>query len=181
MKKTCQICRHWRTTGYFKPNTFAGSVALAGCGLDHCLTVGQDFCSDFAALPTVALSVRQPWGELIVKGVKDIENRSRVTHYRGPVLIHASKHVMTHDEWMDFVDWTELKGAENCLETHPQDLQMGGIIGVAEIVDCVSTGKLTASPWFVGPWGWKLVNARTLPFKACKGALGFFKCDYTAL
>lgn len=136
---------------------------------------------DINALPSVALSVRQPWGELIVKGVKDLENRTRVTHYRGPVLIHASKFKLSHNDWMDFVDFTFLKGVENCLETHPHDLQCGGIIGVADIVDCVSTGRHTASPWFIGPWGWVLANARTLPFKACKGALGFFKCDYASL
>ncbi len=36
-----------------------------------------------------ALSVHQPWAWLIVAGFKHIENRSRRTHYRGPVLIHA--------------------------------------------------------------------------------------------
>jgi len=36
-----------------------------------------------------ALSVRQPWAWLIVSGLKDIENRPRPTHYRGPLLIHA--------------------------------------------------------------------------------------------
>ena len=37
-----------------------------------------------------ALSIRQPWAWLIVHGSKRVENRSRRTHYRGPVLIHAS-------------------------------------------------------------------------------------------
>lgn len=129
-------------------------------------------------LPTIALSVRQPFGELIVQGVKGIENRTRRTHYRGPVLIHASKFRMTLDEWCDFVDFTEARGVENCLETHPQDLAYGGIVGVAEIVDCVTTSD---SPWFNGPFGWVLANARPLPFKACKGALGFFKCEYEKL
>ena len=36
-----------------------------------------------------ALSVRQPWAELIVAGLKDVENRTWRTDYRGPVLIHA--------------------------------------------------------------------------------------------
>ena len=35
------------------------------------------------------LSVRQPWASLLVRGVKDIENRTWSTTYRGPVLIHA--------------------------------------------------------------------------------------------
>ena len=41
------------------------------------------------------LSVRQPYANLIVKGYKDVENRSRRTNYRGLLLIHASAKV--HD------------------------------------------------------------------------------------
>lgn len=36
------------------------------------------------------VSVKQPWASLIVRGVKDIENRSWSTIYRGPLLVHAS-------------------------------------------------------------------------------------------
>ncbi|WP_206002040.1 ASCH domain-containing protein [Paraburkholderia aromaticivorans] len=36
-----------------------------------------------------ALSIRQPWAWLIVKGHKDIENRTWSTRFRGRVLIHA--------------------------------------------------------------------------------------------
>lgn len=129
-------------------------------------------------LPALALSVRQPFAELIVKGVKPVENRTRRTFYRGPVLIHASKFEMSLDDWMDFVDFTFSRGVENCLETHPKDLLKGGIVGIAEIVDCVTTSD---SPFFTGPYGWTLANARPLPFKACRGLLGFFKVDYAAL
>ena len=51
-------------------------------------------------------------------------------------------------------------------------LQRGGIIGEAEIVDCVDH---SASPWFVGPFGFVLRNARPLPFRPLKGRLGFFE------
>jgi hypothetical protein len=37
------------------------------------------------------ISIRQPWASLIVSGIKDIENRTWPTRYRGPVLIHASQ------------------------------------------------------------------------------------------
>lgn len=36
------------------------------------------------------LSVRQPYASLLVGGIKDVENRSRRTNFRGTVLIHAS-------------------------------------------------------------------------------------------
>jgi len=36
------------------------------------------------------LSVRQPWATPIVGRIKDVENRTWRTNYRGPVLVHAS-------------------------------------------------------------------------------------------
>lgn len=38
-----------------------------------------------------ALSIKQPWAHLIVSGVKDVENRSWKTNYRGRIFVHASK------------------------------------------------------------------------------------------
>ena len=40
-----------------------------------------------------ALSIRQPWAELILLGRKSAEIRSWQTDYRGPLLIHAARHV----------------------------------------------------------------------------------------
>ena len=40
-----------------------------------------------------ALSVRQPWAELIVSGKKSIEIRRWQRSYRGRICIHAAKHV----------------------------------------------------------------------------------------
>jgi ASCH domain len=37
------------------------------------------------------ISIRQPWAGLIVSGLKDVENRTWPTRYRGPILIHASQ------------------------------------------------------------------------------------------
>jgi hypothetical protein len=46
---------------------------------------------------TRALSVRQPWAELIARGTKPREFRSWATAYRGPLLIVASKGVDADD------------------------------------------------------------------------------------
>jgi hypothetical protein len=40
---------------------------------------------------TPALSVRQPWAELIVSGRKTVEVRSWTTEYRGKLWLHAGK------------------------------------------------------------------------------------------
>jgi len=39
----------------------------------------------------IALSVRQPWAELILRGIKTIEVRSLDTQVRGAIYIYASK------------------------------------------------------------------------------------------
>jgi hypothetical protein len=40
-------------------------------------------------LPTKAITVQQPWAWAIMHGGKNIENRSRMLSYRGPLAIHA--------------------------------------------------------------------------------------------
>lgn len=117
------------------------------------------------ALP--ALAIRQPYAWLVAQGIKDIENRSRRTHYRGQFLIHASLN-------MTLLDDETLKGLPLPQgNTLPEDYHIGGIIGVAEIVGCE---RKSSSPWKdPSSWGWVVANARPLPFRPCKGALGFFR------
>lgn len=38
-----------------------------------------------------ALTIRQPWAQLIAAGIKQWENRTWKTSYRGPLAIHAAK------------------------------------------------------------------------------------------
>ncbi len=121
-------------------------------------------------LPRKALSIMQPWSWLIVNGHKDIENRDWPTRYRGPVLIHAGKKL--DRDAMDDIDRARHPVTGEPISFHYGALYpRGGIVGVAEIVDCVSA---SASPWFVGRYGFVLRNARPLPFVPMKGALGFF-------
>ncbi len=117
-------------------------------------------------LKTRTLSLRQPWAWLVVNGYKDIENRSWGTSHRGLLLIHASS------TKSDFTP----KQLESIAVKHgvrvPETLDIGGIVGVVEVVDCVARHK---SKWkHPGSWGWVLENARRLPFRECKGAVGFF-------
>lgn len=41
-----------------------------------------------------ALSIKQPWASLIAHGIKDIENRTWRTHFRGKIYIHASGNML---------------------------------------------------------------------------------------
>jgi hypothetical protein len=40
-----------------------------------------------------ALTIRQPWASLIIAGIKDVENRTWSTGYRGELVIHAGRSV----------------------------------------------------------------------------------------
>jgi hypothetical protein len=107
-----------------------------------------------------ALSIRQPWCHRILHEGKDVENRDWPTHFRGDVLIHAaiSKSELDRDEYDEY--------------------QFGGIVGIMEIVDCVTKKE---SPWFFGAYGFVIRNARPIELIPCVGALSFFTPDPTKL
>ena len=117
-----------------------------------------------------ALSIRQPWAWLIVNGHKDIENRTWRTRERGTILVHASQG-MTAQEYADVRSFLFLRAMDIDLP-YREDLERGGIVGQVDIVDCVAQ---SASPWYMGAVGFVLANAKPLPFRPLKGALGFFE------
>lgn len=106
-------------------------------------------------LELIALGVRQPWAELILRGVKTVEVRSQSTNIRGTIYLYASKKFATHAAVADAV------------EKHALDLDrlpLGVLVGTVEIVDavpcrpgdaeasCVSTAELKDRV------GWRLKN-----------------------
>jgi hypothetical protein len=105
-----------------------------------------------------ALTVRQPWAELIVRGQKDVENRSRRTTHRGQLAIHAGLRREASEP--------EVQG----------QLDRGAIIGVVDVVGCVQGSR---SPWAEsGQWHWLLANPRRLSKPILKrGALGLWTVD----
>jgi len=112
----------------------------------------------------IALSIRQPWAWLIAHGLKDIENRDWSTKFRGRFLIHTGKKV-------DAAAWDWIRDQFNIDLPGPRVIETGGIVGEAELVDCVTDHD---SPWFFGKYGFVIENARPRPFLAVAGQLGFF-------
>ena len=110
-----------------------------------------------------AISVKQPWAWLIIRGWKPIENRTWQTSYRGELYIHASKGF-------------DLKGYKWIQETFPliplpkrKEFKRGGIIGQVRLADILNNAE---SPWAdPGNLYWKLENPRDLPFVECNGTL----------
>src|SRR3569623_241637 len=120
-----------------------------------------------------ALSIRQPWAWLIVHGGKDIENRNWPTKFRGDILIHAAKGMPT-EEYAAAKDYafSAIGGCDLQIFPSFDALERGGIFGVANIIDCVSSSR---SPWFMGDYGFVLRDARPVPFILMRGQLGFFE------
>jgi hypothetical protein len=127
-----------------------------------------------------ALAVRQPWAWMIVHLGKDIENRTWHTHFRGPVLIHASTcatRPRRNDEWDAAWHWVKQHVGQSVASKIPSPdcLRYGGIIGQVEIVGCEDAlSDEAGSAWFEGPWGFVLRNPKELTFAPCRGSLGFF-------
>jgi hypothetical protein len=113
-----------------------------------------------------ALSIQQPWAWLIVNGFKPIENRDWQTQVRGMIGIHAGQKFDREG-----YDWVRREFPQIEMP-QPAAFQRGGIVGRARIVDCVGEHD---SPWFIGKYGFLLADAEPLPFRACRGMLGFFK------
>jgi hypothetical protein len=104
------------------------------------------------------LAIKQPWASLIVHGLKDVENRTWRTDYRGTLIVHASKRGD---------DVTAAEIARRYGVRPPSLLPEGGIIGIVEIVDCVRGHK---SKWYQrGQWALVLAKARPVPFVPWRG------------
>ena len=85
------------------------------------------------------LSIRQPYAELIMRGDKKIEYRSRPTKVRERVYIYAS---LTPADIEEFED----------MGLKPGDLPTGVVIGTVEIVGCKE------EKGYPGSYEWHLAN-----------------------
>lgn len=120
-----------------------------------------------------ALTIKQPWASLIVRGGKDIENRTWRTNVRGLVAIHSSAK-LERSEMEDACSMMHGFIPQFSAEKFRQDkFPTGVILGTVEIVDCVTSSE---SPWFCGEFGFVIQNpvAFETPLP-CRGALNFWE------
>lgn len=123
-------------------------------------------------LPSLALSVRQPWAWAIVAGHKPIENRSAGAirsgnMHPGRICIHAATG-LKQDEFQ-WGHWRLEKHGVAC--PRPETLVRGAIVGVVDVVDIIDRSD---SEWFGGAMGLVLKNAIQIDPIPAKGALGYF-------
>lgn len=133
-----------------------------------------------------ALSIKQPWASLIAHGIKDIENRTWKTKFRGRIYIHASgkfagdpKKLLNNEQWDE---WHS--------KVFMGRMEVSAIIGEVDIIDCVINHP---SVWaekapddeperfmFYAPiYNWVLANAKLYnkPILNVKGKLSFWETD----
>jgi hypothetical protein len=129
------------------------------------------------------LSVKNPWAYLIIHYGKDIENRTRPTKYRGPLLIHAS----AKSDLGSYSDiWTnsDVQKIWNEINLLKADIEKtnGHIIGMVDLVNCTpgtvnNYQRYTKSAWaeVESPYHYHLEKPFPLvaPLKA-KGMLGIW-------
>lgn len=131
-----------------------------------------------------ALTVKNPWAWLIVQGIKDIENRTWRTNFRGRVLIHASANLTKgfYSEILPMSYWGNLNlDKKTDLIAEWTDTR-GQILGSVEIIDCVQDHpSIWAQKGFSDNgkpiWNWVLANPQPEPFYEgikIKGALSFW-------
>lgn len=120
--------------------------------------------------PLVAVTVCQPYAELIARGDKPIENRTWPTRHRGPLAIHAGK----SREWLSDGDET----------SHP-GMAFGAVVALAELYDCVQLSglppELVGHAHANGPWCWLLRNVRRVTPTPYRGAQGLWRISDEAL
>ena len=114
-----------------------------------------------------ALSLKQPFAELILQGKKKIEIRKWNTNFRGDFLIHASK-----------VPYPELMKKFNF-----KNLPCGLIVGKATLVEVKKYKNksemekdkaLHLASWKWGSYGFILKNVKRIKPIRCRGSLGFW-------
>lgn len=150
-----------------------------------------------------ALSVREPWAALIIRGapmfkavdngdgsqrvelaglmLKDCENRDRKTNYRGKLLIHASKREVKFEDTLDYLTSLGISIYSCLMLSSPNYAPRGAILGEVELVDCRfrcgDTNANLFSPWHeIGKWGWYFANPK--PYASpipYSGQLGLFE------
>jgi hypothetical protein len=121
-----------------------------------------------------ALSLKQPWAELVVAGKKKIELRKWNTNFRGDFLIHASKSP----------DWNAMEK----FKFRENSLPLGFIIGKANLFDVKkyenkedfakdSGLHLATTDW--GEYGFLLKDVKRIEPVQAKGALNFWNFEGT--
>jgi hypothetical protein len=141
-----------------------------------------------------ALTIKQPWASLIVEGIKDIENRTWRTNFRGRIYVHCSKPTKFD---VQMTDPQTIAAMPVLKQAFDGTMAFGAIIGEVDIIDCVlnhssiwAEHKATKIKTVDGVktevevpvWNWVLANPVKYdkPILNVKGALSFWEFNREA-
>jgi hypothetical protein len=131
-----------------------------------------------------AITLWQPWAQLIVLGSKKIETRSWPTNHRGRTAIHAAK---KPPDWIIHEPPFAFELKDYILDN---SLPLGAVVGNAELVHCCRIEELFGSEydtieerafgdWTPGRYGWifdgPVLFSNPIP---ATGSQGFWEWRY---
>lgn len=124
-----------------------------------------------------ALTLRHPWPWAVRELGKDVENRSWAPKMEVGTrfAIHAGRspelgNSKYQEEIRHALSWMRMNGLDPKFEA-PR-LWSGAVIAVATFDGAVTH---SISPWFAGPFGWKLKDVVKIEPVACRGAQRLWK------
>lgn len=133
------------------------------------------------------LSVRQPWAWLLCENLKNVENRSWKTNYRGTLYIHAGKSfdwdalwwmslaVTTHFAGLKAVEHFGIrfgKSERESIVTEHKD-EFGAIVGRVDLIDCGRSQSVWAQPEV--KYHWTVRHGQHIGPIPMRGQLGLFR------
>lgn len=140
-----------------------------------------------------ALSIWQPWSSLV--GIKMIETRGWLTHYRGELLICAAK--QTSGKQALYLARRDFQRALAPLFPHcgprqilMSDLPLGQAVAVVDLVDCLPVEDIADSvirrelpfgDFTEGRFGWIFQNLRRIEPFPVTGQQGLFNVECNEL
>lgn len=101
-----------------------------------------------------AITCQQPWAQLIAEGLKDVENRTWTTKWRGPLLIHAGLQYDVLARIPDGVDIDQHEAAREAVQRGHN--RRGAFVGVVQLVDVNEAGNETSRWAMPGHKHWLL-------------------------
>jgi hypothetical protein len=120
-----------------------------------------------------ALSIKQPWLDLILDGKKTLEIRTWRTHYRGPLLLVSSKFIDRTARLSIYPDVRKAALSDGHV--------LGHALGVCKLVNCrpmkTCDKKAALCDFYPGFIAWVLSDIKEIEPFPVKGQLGLYEME----
>jgi activating signal cointegrator 1 len=132
-----------------------------------------------------ALTLYQPWAQLVIDGHKKLETRPMRINHRGDLLIHAAKKFNYSDLELCYQD----EYFNRCIP-EPTKLITGALLGIVTVDGCyridettkqtLTKQELTFGEYRTGRYAWLLRNVRKFekPIYGVSGSQGLWDYEF---